>query len=369
MLREPAGHEYTLVVDAVTAAEGGLPQGTRLEVVRTREQPTRAAGAESARSPLDLWRLSRAASGVAADVFFFPAVYSFYPLLRRVPTVVTFHDAIAENHPRLIFPGLRSRVFWGLKSRLAMRQADRILTVSESARARIAAAFGRAKSEIAVIAEGPSEIFRFLEDRAPVRGVLERYGLPHRTPLVLYVGGISPHKNLQGLIAAFARVVGDVPCHLALVGDTTGDSFLGCHRELMDERRRLGLEGAVTFTGFVPNDDLVALYNAATLLVLPSFEEGFGLPAVEAMACGLPVAASRRGSLPEVLGSAGVFFEPEDTPGMASAIRGLLEDRGRRDDLRAAGLERVTRFSWRAAARATIRLLEDVAGRPPRPGE
>ncbi len=365
MVREQAQHQYTLVVDTRTASEGEFPEGARLEVVATREQPTRAASAGGARSPLDLWRLARAASRVPADVFYFPAVYSFYPLLRRVPTVVTFHDAIAENHPRLVFPGLRSRLFWGLKCRLALRQADRVLTVSESARARIAEAFGRAEREIAVVSEGPSGIFRPLRDSTALGRVLERYGLPQALPLILYVGGISPHKNLGGLLEAFAHVVRETPSHLAIVGDTGGDSFFGCHRELVEQSRRLGLEGAVTFTGFVPNEDLVALYNAATVFVLPSFEEGFGLPAVEAMACGLPVAASRRGSLPEVLGEAAVFFDPDDASDIAAALFRLLRDDVLRRELRTAGPAHAARYSWSAAARHTVRLLEEVAA-PPR---
>lgn len=364
MVREQAQHDYTLVVDAQTASEGGLPEGARLEVVRTREQPTRAASAAGARSLRDLWRLARAASRVPADVFFFPAVYSFYPLVRRVRTVVTFHDAIAESHTRLVFPALRSRLFWGLKCRLALRQADRVLTVSESARARVAAAFGRPESAIAVVPEGPSGIFRPLPASKALGSVLERYRLPHALPLVLYVGGISPHKNLAGLLEAFARVVRETPSHLALVGDTSGDSFFGCHLKLLEERRRLGLEATVTFTGFVPDEDLVALYNAAAAFVLPSFEEGFGLPAVEALACGAPVAASRRGSLPEVLGEAALFFDPGNVGDIAAALTRLLRDEALRLELRAAGLARAARYSWSASAQKAVQILVEVATSP-----
>jgi len=360
LVREQSLHRYTLVVDAATAAQGEFPEGASLEVVRTREQPTRAAAAAGARSPSDLWRMSRAASRIPADAFFFPAVYSYFPILRRVPTVVTFHDAIAENHPRLIFPGLRSRLFWWLKCRAALSQADRILTVSESARTRLAAAFGRAAPPISVVHEGPGGIFRPLEDADRARAVLARYQLPEGLPLLLYVGGISPHKNLGRLLEAFARLLRETPCHLALVGDHSGDSFFGCYTALVDARRALGIDRSVTFTGFVSNEDLVALYNAATAFVLPSLEEGFGLPAVEAMACGLPVAASRRGSLPEVLGSAAVFFDPEDAVGMAALLARLLTEGPLRESLRAAGLAQASRYSWSAAARETIRVLEDV---------
>lgn len=361
MVREGPAHEYTLVVDAATAAESEFPPGARVLVVKTGEQPTQAASARGSRTPADLWRLSRAASRLPCDLFFFPAVYSYYPLVRRVPMVVTLHDAIAENHPRLIFPGWRSRAFWNAKVWLALRQGDRVLTVSQSARDQIAQAFGYPPSSIHVVTEGPSAAFRPMGDAAAVRAVVDRYGLPTDRPLVLYVGGISPHKNLQGLLQAHAKNQAAVASQLVIVGDHEGDAFFGCYAELLLLRRQLGLEASVTFTGFVPNDDLVALYNAATVLVLPSFAEGFGLPVVEAMACGLAVAASRRGSLPEVLGPAGLLFDPLDVDDMAGAVRRVLLDEPLRRELAALGLARAPSFSWAAAARSTLALFEGVA--------
>jgi len=365
IISEGPQHQYTLIVDGVTAQESVFPPGARVDVVLTSEQPSRAASADGARSPLDLWRMSRAAARNRFDLFFFPAVYSFYPVLRQVPTVVTFHDAIPESYPELIFPSRRSRLFWGLKSWLARKQADRLLTVSESARDQIAAAFGYPPSAIDVITEGVGSAFRPLDDPRASGSVRARYRLPPDAPLVLYVGGISPHKNLDGLLRAMRLVFDTSPvaCHLALVGDYAGDSFHGCYEELRTVCGQLGLEDRVTFLGFVPNEDLVALYNAATLLVLPSFLEGFGLPAVEAMACGLPVAASRRGSLGEVVGEAGILFDPSDRDEMARAIRRLLEAPELRSELRVKGLRRAEGFSWNAAARAAVRLFEETARR------
>jgi glycosyltransferase involved in cell wall biosynthesis len=120
----------------------------------------------------------------------------------------------------------------------------------------------------------------------------------------------------------------------------------------------------VTFTGFVPDEHLAVLYNAATVLALPSLDEGFGLPAVEAMACGLPVAASRTGSLAEIVGPAGVFFDPRDHAGMAAALRRILDDRDLRASLSAEGLKRVGLFTWSAAARDAVRLFEETVARP-----
>lgn len=362
MVAEFPGHEFHLVVDRQTAEAGEFPAAARVVVVPTRRQPTQAASADGARGLRDMWRMTRAVSRLRPDAFFFPAVYSFFPLLNRVPTVVTFHDAIAENYPGLIFPGRRARLFWGMKTWLARRQADRILTVSESARAEVAKAFRLPPSSITVIPEGPSPAFRLLDDPAALRGIRQKYQLPEASPLILYVGGLSPHKNLAGLLRSLShlRERGSASWHAVLVGDNTSDSFYGCYQELLALRRELGLDDRVSFTGFVSNEELVVLYNAATLMVLPSFSEGFGLPVVEAMACGLPVAVSRRGSLPEVTGDAGLLFEPDDLPGMAEVIGRLLGDAALRSELRAAGLRRVERYSWRTAARRTVELLESL---------
>jgi glycosyltransferase involved in cell wall biosynthesis len=362
MVAEHPCHDFILTMDRQTAEAYTFPSRARLEVVDTRRQPTQAAAADSARSPADLWRMSRAVSRQVLDLFFFPAVYSFYPLLRKIPIAVTFHDAIAESQPELIFPGLKSRLLWNLKTRLALRQADRILTVSQSARCQIASAFHYPASAIHVIGEGPDARFQPQSGPGTTLGVLDHYQIPRGVPLMLYVGGISPHKNLHGLVRALAglRRRSQARWHLVLVGEHTNDSFYGCYEELVALCRQLEMTERVTFAGFVVDEHLVALYNAATMLVLPSFNEGFGLPVVEAMACGLPVAASRRGSLPEVVGSAGVMFDAEDEEQMASVLLRLLEDAPLRQQLREEGLRRAAQFSWKAAAAKAIRLFEDM---------
>lgn len=223
-------------------------------------------------------------------------------------------------------------------------------------------AFGIPASAIQVIPEGPPASFRPVEDAAVIRAVLQRFHLSEGMPLILYVGGISPHKNLQGLARALARVrqSSPLPWHLVLVGDYAGDSFYGCYQEVSGLCRQLGLAERVTFTGYVSNQDLVALYSTATLVVLPSFSEGFGLPVVEAMACGVPVAASRRGSLPEVLGPAGLLFDPENHAEMAAVITRLLTDQPLRAELGAAGRKRAEGYSWKTAARIVVGLFEEM---------
>lgn len=365
MVRRHPRHRFVLVVDNHTARECAFPDGAEVLVVETSAQPTRAAAADGSRSLKDLWRMSRAASRGRFDAFLFPTRYSFVPLFGRTPTVVTFHDATSEKHPELLFPSVRARLFWRLKTHLALRRADRLVTVSNDARRQIAAAFGLAESSIVVVSEGPDPIFRPRPGDPAVESVRVRYGLPPVAPLVLYVGGISPHKNLQALVraAAIVRREEPGPWHVVLVGDYKGDSFLGCYRELNELVRALGLGGRVTFTGFVPDEDLVLLYNAATMLVLASKGEGFGLPVVEAMACGLPVTASDRNSIPEVLGGAGLLFDPDSDDAIADCVRRLLREPALRADLRARGLARAEAYSWDAGADTMMRVLEEAAAK------
>jgi glycosyltransferase involved in cell wall biosynthesis len=361
MVRGYPEHEITLVLGQVTAAEGEFPERAALAVVPTSEQQIRAASADGSRRLVDLWRLGRAVAKADYDVFFFPTRYSFYPMTCRTPTVVGFHDATAERHPNLIFPSFRSRLFWRIKSRLALRQADRLVTVSHDARKQIAEVFGYPADEIRVISEGPGSIFRELSDSAPLAGVRERLDLPAELPLILYVGGISPHKNLHGLLRSLADTPG--PWHAVLVGDYQNDSFWGCFDELQVLAKELELSERITFTGFVPDADLVLLYNTSTLFILPSFSEGFGLPVVEAMACGLPVTASSRNSIPEVLGDAGILFDPTELREMTAAMTRLLADETLRNELRERGREQARRYTWERGAQQMMTVLEEVARR------
>jgi glycosyltransferase involved in cell wall biosynthesis len=243
---------------------------------------------------------------------------------------------------------------------VARVQADRILTVSESARRDLLRVFGLPPARVHVVSEGSGSVFRPRGDEAILGDARARYGLPAEGPLLLHVGGLSPHKNLQGLVRALG-LIQDRAWHLALVGDPQADGFHSGAATLKEEIAAAGLEGRVTLTGFVPDGDLALLYNASTMLVFPSLAEGFGLPALEAMACGLPVAASGRGALPEVLGDAGAFFDPQDPHAIAETVSGLLADPRARQRMREKGLARAQAFTWAAAARRTLDLLLETA--------
>lgn len=356
-------HRFVLFVDTHTARECTFPAGAETLVIETDAQPAKAAAADGSRSLRDVWRMSSAIVRAKCDVVLFPTRYTFVPLADRTPVVLTIHDATDVAQPNMLFPNWRSRLLWRLKSRLAIRRADRIVTGSNDARRHIARAFGLREESITVVSEGPDSCFHPRLGDPAIEQVRARYRIPQAARLILYVGGISPHKNLQALVRAASHLRTEEPndWHVVLVGDYTGDSFLGCYRELVELVRSIGLAERVTFTGFVPDADLVLLYNTANMLVLPSKGEGFGLPAIEAMACGLPVAASDRNSLPEVLGGAGLLFDPDSDQAIAACMLRLLREPGLCAAQRARGLARAEAYSWSAGADTMVRVLEQAA--------
>lgn len=335
---------YRFFLDSETAQEvTDLPERAQVIVVKTAQAATRAAGAAGRRSLRDMWAMSRAVQreGRDLDLFYFPSVYTYFPLRTRAKVIVTIHDTIAEHYPQLIFPNWRSRLFWRLKVGLAVRQARLVVTVSETARREIIKEFGLKEEAVWVVPDAVSGDFRPLGSHPETRPVLARYDIGHAERFILYVGGISPHKNLATLLDAYASLLhgqGDPEVKLALVGDFRKDVFYSAYQVLRTRVEQERLSGRVIFTGFVPDSDLVHLYNAAEMLVLPSFDEGFGLPALEAMACGIPVVASRAGALPEVVGQAGLFFSPYSPEELREHLQRLLADHQLRAELGRKGL-------------------------------
>jgi glycosyltransferase involved in cell wall biosynthesis len=348
----PGDHEFVVFVDAPSSPVVQVPGRFERVVVAVDEAPTRAATASGRRRVRDMLAMGRAVARSGIDLVYFPATYSFFPVWNVKRVVVTMHDTLALAHPELVFPTWRGRLAWSLKEHVAARRADLILTVSESARRDLIAWFRLPGDKVRVVTEGPDAAFGPRDDGPESRAVLSRYGIAPGTRFVLYVGGLSPHKNLLRLIEAFARGARD-DVSLVLVGDL-GDVFHTHVPELRAAVARCGLDGRVTFTGFVPDADLAYLYNRAYVLAQPSLMEGFGLPPVEAMACGTPVLSSRAGSLPEVVGDAGLFFDPTDVPEMARTLRQVLDDPAGRDRLARLARERAGRFTWAASARAML---------------
>jgi glycosyltransferase involved in cell wall biosynthesis len=354
-------NEYLFFIDSATAESETIPSNVKKIVAQTDRSPIEAASADGRRSVKDLWAMSRAVLRQKTDVFFFPAVYSYFPIFNRTKIIVTVHDMIADNNPELVFPDAKSKFFWKLKQNVAVRQADLILTVSDYSKQQISDHFNLPNRRLRVINEAARPVFTLLPQTEAMSRALARYGLKARERFLLYVGGISPHKNLNTLIDAFHKIrAGELNIKLVLVGDYKDDPFFSAYPSLKRQVEELNLEEKVIFTGFVPDEDLAFLYNAATLLVFPSLEEGFGLPAIEAMSCGTPVAASDCSSLPEVLGAAGRFFDPRDAENMAQVIGAILSDPHAQNSMREIGLYRSEQFQWKKAAADTLAIFDEL---------
>jgi len=360
LLAQARAHEYVLFVDAETAARIDLPE---MPVIRleTGASQLDAASARGARSPLDLLRMGRGVSRERLDAFYFPSVYSYFPVSPRLPMAVAIHDTIPERHGKIVFPHWQNRALWWAKSRAARFQARTIVTVSEYARRQIAETFAMPAERIFVTPEAPSPEFKPVANAAAAAAkALATRGIPD-DPYFVYVGGFNPHKNVAGLVRAFAVASEDNAARLLLVGDYQGDVF---HQDLASiraeiERNRVGAR--VHWLGFVPDAELRVLYAGALAAVLPALEEGFGLPAVEAAACGAACIATRESPLPEVLAGGGFFFDPSDGNQLAEGLRRALNAPAERAAWATAALERAGRLTWEETARATRAALEATA--------
>ena len=289
---------------------------------------------------------------IGADVAHF--TNGMVPLSSPAPTVVTIHDMslrlYARCHP------LRRLVLNRPLLAVAERRAGAIVTVSQSTRRDLMSLDRLPPERVHVVHEAPAESFRPIADRGALEEVRRRLGLPNQ--FFLYVGTIEPRKNLERLMAAYraARESG-VEQTLVCVGPYGwGSKDLDWHIE------RLGLSRHVHFTGYVDAGDLPAIYNLADFFVFPSLYEGFGLPVVEAMACGTPVITTQGSSLEEVAGGAAMIVDPLSTTDLAAAIARLADNPGLRASLAQLGLARARQFSWTRCARETLAIYRGVAG-------
>jgi glycosyltransferase involved in cell wall biosynthesis len=286
------------------------------------------------------------------DVLHCPAYVS--PIASSVPTVVTFHDLSYFELPEAF--NRSNRFYLQTFSRISARRAQRLIAVSESTRRDLVRRLKIDPARVDVVYNGVDERFKPADP-----DVVDRFRQAHRLPerFVFYLGTIEPRKNVGALLEAYALAHrrGIKEPLLIAGGQGWGNLRLG---ELVEN---LGIASAVQWVGYANPEDQALWYNAATLFAYPSLYEGFGLPVLEAMACGTPVVASNRSSLPEVVGQAGLLVDPTDVEAMADALYSLLNDDDRRAELATLGLAQAGRFTWEHAAKATMATYRLALGR------
>lgn len=309
------------------------------------------------RSPLArLWRehvlLPLACRREKIDLLHCPK--SAVPYCVPCPAIVTLHDLIPLRHPET--EKFVARVYWNIQIPIAARKSSFIITDSEHARREIIEDFNVPPERIKAVMLGFNPAM--LEERSPAGAAVVRgkYGLPEE--YLLYVGTIQPRKNIDTLIEAYAslRSLRAAMPKLVIVGRK---GWL--YDRLFARIAELGLTDQIMFTGFVPDEELPYIYDGANLFAYLSFFEGFGLPPLEAMACGIPVITSNTTSLPEVVADAGIMVPPDDAVAVAAAITRLLDDPEYAALLGRRGRERAELFSWEAAARETLAIYQKYA--------
>jgi glycosyltransferase involved in cell wall biosynthesis len=278
------------------------------------------------------------------------------PIACPVPVVVSVHDVSFLEHPEYFSTARQQQLCWTV--RRTVRAAARILTGSEFSRASIEKAYGLNGDKVVVVPNASAPVFRPVSREAAAARVGERFGIP--APFVLTVGDLQPRKNQIGLIRAFAEVLRErpeLPHRLVLAGK---DNTWSSHR-VRKAAKESGVAERIHFTGFVTDDELVYLYNACEIFMFPSFYEGFGLPVLEAMACGRAVACSNAAALPEVADAAALLFDPHSTREMVRALLDLILDAELRARMEKLGAHRAAQFSWRRTAERTLEVYHEVA--------
>ncbi len=301
------------------------------------------------------WDLPR---GLRADAPDLLHVQYTAPLSCAAPVVATVHDVSYLEHPEY-FTAARRRQLQITVAR-TVRRAAKIITVSEFSRDAILRAYDIKYEKVHVIPNAANPDFRPVGRERARNNVRQRLGFD--APFVLSVGDLQPRKNHIGLITAFAKLLNNYPHlrhHVVFAGKETWYAA-----KVREAARHSGYADRIHFTGFVSDAELLDLYNACECFAFPSFYEGFGLPILEAMACGRAVACSNTASMPEVADGAGLMFNPHDSNDIAHALRDILIDPELRGRLERLGIQRAASFTWQKSARATLEVYREVVQTP-----
>jgi len=311
------------------------------------------------------WREQVMLAGYAkkdqVDIFHSPCLTA--PLNLDCPLVITVHDmiwAFPEKFSRSGSLSVKRRLMEWYNRMIptySSKRADAVITVSHAARESIMEHLKLKDGRLFVTHEAPNPFFKRIEDVQRIESVQQKYNLPQK--FVLAIGSADPRKNISRLVDAYALLPTELKniYHLAIVWT---HSFLA--DELSDQIEKLQLTNNIHFLKSVPNDDLVVLYSITSLFAFPSLYEGFGLPPLEAMACGAPVVAADNSSIPEIVGEAALLFDSQDVEEMSSVMKRILNNDPLRLSLSQKGIERATSFSWDKCARETMAVYQAVTG-------
>ncbi len=307
-------------------------------------------------TPFDIrqqWRIPFLLKRLRADgAALYHSPYYIMPYRTGLPTLLTFYDVIPLKFPQSV--PTRARLFFRLAASLALRAADRVAAISNAARSDLVSYFPVPASKVSVTPLGAGPEYR-PRTASQANRVRQKYHLPNE--FLLYLGINKPHKNLPTLIDAYAQIASRHAPPLVIAG-----AWDNRYPQPKQRAARHQLGDAVRFLGPVDERDLPALYSAATLFVFPSLYEGFGLPVLEAMACGTPVTCSNTASLAEVTSEAALLFDPHSTAEIRDALAELIEDGSQRARRSEQGLAQAGRYSWQATAAATLQCYRQLLG-------
>ncbi|MBI2414140.1 MAG: glycosyltransferase family 4 protein [Deltaproteobacteria bacterium] len=307
----------------------------------------------------DIWEqfyLPLYLKGKKVDVFHSPTFHIPF-VSGRFKKVVTIHDLVSFRTPQT--QPRRFTLYSRFMIRFAVGSADAIIVPSKTVKSELTGLLNVSPEILHVIPEAPRGMFRPV-DKAACESVGRKYGLSDK--FILTVGSIEPRKNIPSLIRAYSemRKKGLTSRKLVICGSK---GWMNEYERVMSLIGTLGIGDDIIFTGYVPDEDLPAVYTLADLFVYPSLYEGFGLPPLEAMACGCPVIASNCSAIPEIVREAGVLVDPLDIDGISEAMQRVLGDDALKGRLRAAGFARAREFSWERTAKETLKTYRAVLDR------
>jgi len=295
---------------------------------------------------------------------FFDPFFLTLPLKKEKPTVVTIHDVTPLIFPEHYPPGIRGTIKFQIQ-KFSLKGTKAVITDSENSKKDIFKYLNYPKEKIYVIPLAPGKEFKPITNHQSLTTIKRKYCLPSQ--FVLFVGDVNYNKNIPGLIKAFSRFLLQTSEHssrssfkLVLVGKAFLDESLKEAKEILQLINSLKLSKKVVRLGWIPTEDLVGIYNLATVYCQPSFYEGFGLPVLEAMACGCPVVVANTSSLPEICGGATVLVDPYNINDIAIGIKKILCDISIYDMLRKKGLKWVKNFSWKKVVQKTYEVYQKV---------